>query len=305
VVDGAVVGTVGLIGTARANLHGHHPDALALVSMSRVADSLNAESPLRSEVYCLSSNGRLRWMFYPRNRLTFAGREFAGPWRIWAWTVLPGSKPHLWVSSSDNVWWPTVIVSLDAAGKAETVFVNSGHIAALAPAQFGGARYVLAGGVNNEYRSAMLAMLDSEGEPSSSPQTAGTPFACDQCPGGVPHRYFLFPRMEVAAAASVPYEYANLINATPGAPIEVSVRDMTALNVRAVYRFSEGLMPESVAMSDRYWEIHREMSRNGTLDHPPEDCPERNDGVIVRMWQPGTGWSNIKVLPTFAPRETH
>jgi hypothetical protein len=304
VVDGAVVNRMDLFGTARAMFHGGNPDVLALLSVSKVSDAPNNLSSLRQEIYCLSSAGKFRWMFSPKNRLTFAGREFAGPWLIKAWTVLPGPKPRLWVSFIDNVWWPSFIASVDPDGKAETVFVNSGHIIALAAVQTGGATSVLAGGVNNEYRSAALAVLDPDADASSSPQTNRTPFVCDQCPVGTPYQYFVFPRLEVAAARGVPYEFANLISAAAGAPIEVSIRDMTALNVRAVYRFSEALMPESVAMSDRYWELHREMSRNGTLDHSPENCPERNDGVVVRMWTPGSGWSTIKVLPTFAPRET-
>ena len=305
VVDGAVVNDVRMAGTARLNFRSHDSDVLALLALTKVAEGPDKPEALRFEVFCLTSGGKFRWMFYPRNRLTFADREFAGPWRIHAWAALPGSKPRLWVSFIDNVWWPTFIESLDADGKAETAFVNSGHLVALAPVQIGAATYLLAGGVNNEYRSAVLAVLDPENEPSSSPQTPGTPFACDHCPRRGPFRYFVFPRLEVAVAHGVPYEYANTISGGPGASsVEISIRDMTELNVRAVYRFSEGLMPESVAMSDRYWEIHREMFRTGKLDHAPEDCPERNDGVTVRMWQPAGGWSEIKVLPTFAPRET-
>ena len=304
VVDGPVVNKASLIGTARVMFHGRDSDVLALVALHKVSDAPERLGFFRYQVYCLSANGKLRWLFHPTNRLAFSGREFAGPWRIYAWAALSSPKPRLWISFIDHVWWPSFVVGLDAAGKAETVFVNSGYIAALAPIQVGETTYVLASGVNNEYRSAALAVLDPEGQPSTSPQTAGTPFACDRCPNGAPHRYFLFPRLEVAAANGVPYEYANQINAAANGPIEVSVRDLTALNVRAVYRFSEELMPESVAMSDRYWEIHREMFRAGKLDHSVEDCPERTDGVVVRMWEPDRGWSELKVLPTFAHRET-
>jgi hypothetical protein len=108
--------------------------------------------------------------------------------------------------------------------------------------------------------------------------------------------------LEVAAANGVPYEYADPIHvSTNSSDFEVSVTTKSQLDVRAVYRFSGDVKPESVAMSDRYWEIHRDMLKTGKLDHAPEDCPERTQGVVVRMWQSGTGWTDVKVPPTFAP----
>jgi len=303
-VDGAIVDKVSLMDTIRAAFRPGDADVVALVSVSRVATAPLAPSLLRNDVYSLSPAGRLRWMFSPRNRLTFGGREFAGPWRIYAWTALPGPKPTVWVSFIDHVWWPSQVVRLDGDGHADTAFVNSGHIAALAPMQIGRGTYVLAGGVNNEYRSAALALLDPAAEPSTSPQHAGTAFACDDCPRGSPRQYFLFPPLEVDAASNVPFELVDSISAAPHTPLEVSVRDSSALNIRAVYRFSDALVPESVAMSERYWEVHRDLFRRGTLDHPPERCPERTRGVTIRTWQADTGWTEVAVRPTFAARET-
>lgn len=306
-LDGAVVGSATVDAIARADFHGPDSDVLAIGTIRDLESPGARGAYFRQAVYCLSSNGQLRWTFSPNTRLTFAGREFGDQWVFGAWVLQPGPKPRLWVSFRDRVWWPSFIVSLDANGNPETMFVNAGHIWALVRVQLRDHAYLLAGGVNNEYRAAALAVLDERDAPSASPQSNGTPFWCETCPSGRPRRYFVFPRLEVAAAHGIPYEFADPIHvATNSAGLEVSVTTKSsALDVRAVYRFSRDLMPESVAMSDRYWEIHRDMFKNGKLDHAPEDCPERTRGVVVRMWQPERGWIEINVPPTFAPRETH
>ena len=165
---------------------------------------------------------------------------------------------------------------------------------------------MLAGGVNNEYQSAVLAVLDEQGPAARSPQSGGSPFDCENCPNEGPRKYFVFPRSDVNIAARAPYSYAEPGLTKGGAHgLEVSVRERMEGNPRAIYRFSLEFVPETVAMSDRYWQIHGDLSQAGKLDHRPEDCPARINGVIVRMWEPGQGWKNIKVPPTFAVRRSN
>lgn len=165
--------------------------------------------------------------------------------------------------------------------------------------EFAGRPHMAVGAVNNEFRSASLAILDME-TPASSPQTDGSPFACTSCPAGRPRRYFLLPRSELTAAFGDPYNFTDDIvpASSEGSALDVSVREHGDL--RSIYRFSRDLMPESVSMSDRYWEAHREFSRTGKLDHSPEECSERVKGVFVRMWEPAGGWKDLPVRSTFS-----
>jgi hypothetical protein len=276
-------------------------ETLVFLSIRRPAGSPRGYSFDRAEVYCLSSNGRMRWKYSPDARMTFAGREFAGPWMLRTWLLLAGPRPRLWASFIDQIWWPSFVVSFGPEGVSEPLFVNAGHIESLGRIKLAGGTYVLAGGVNNEFRSAALAVLDEHGVPNASPQTAGSSFVCDGCPGGRPRKYLLFPRSELSVALGEPYNFADFITflGSDVAGVEVSVREHPPLDLRTVYRLSAGLTPQSVAMSDRYWEKHREMFRNGTLDHAAEDCPERTHGMTVRMWMPDGGWTALKVPPTF------
>jgi hypothetical protein len=106
----------------------------------------------------------------------------------------------------------------------------------------------------------------------------------------------------VSVAFGEPYNFAAIITtAADGGRIEVSVKESGEL--RSVYRFSDELMPETIAMSDRYWQAHQDLFQRGTLDHPAERCNERTHGVNVRVWEPAAGWKDVHVPPTFAPEQ--
>jgi hypothetical protein len=280
------------------------PDALIFVGVSEAV--AEASAFIRHDVYCFSSDGTLRWTYTPDAKWTFAGREFAGPWRNYGWHVLTGPRPRLGVSFIDHTWWPSFVVAFSRDGPELPIFVNAGHVSSLAGVEVRDGAYVLAGGVNNEYQSAILAVLDEQGAAARSPQSGGSPFDCENCPNGGPHKYFVFPRSDINIAARAPYSYAEPGLTKGGAHgLEVSVRERMEGNPRAIYRFSPDLVPESVAMSDIYWRIHAELSEAGKLDHRAEDCPSRIDGVTVRMWEPDTGWKDVRVPPTFAARPSN
>lgn len=277
---------------------------IAFLNRSKAAESPQGPSFAGSELLYLSSRGNLRWRYSPAGeKLTFNGREFAGPWRFRTWLVAPGVKPRLWASFIDHVWWPSFVVRVGADGRTETAFVNAGHIESLERVQLAGGTHILAGGVNNEFRSAALAVLDEAGAPATSPQTAGSSYQCDRCPTARPRKYFIFPRSEVNVALGEPLNSADTITArkTASASVEISVRESSTLGLQTVYRLSENLTAESVAISDRYWEAHRELSQKGKLDHAPEQCPDGSRGVRIKMWTPDAGWTEVVVPPTFAP----
>jgi hypothetical protein len=280
------------------------PDAVVMVNVQEATES--GSSFIRSDVYCFSSAGRLRWKYTPDARLSFAGRKFSGPWRIRSWHVLSAARPRLGASFIHQTWWPSIVVAFGPDGAAERLFVNAGHVESVARVEVQGRAYVMAGGINNEHRSAALAVLDEYGPAAVSPQSDGSPFACEDCPEGRPRKYFVFPRSEINVASGAPNSYADAASSrTANGSLEVSVRERMQGEPRAIYRLSPELMPESVAMSDRYWQIHDDLLRAGKLDHKAENCPERINGTIVRMWEPDTGWTNISVPPTFAARPSN
>jgi hypothetical protein len=237
----------------------------------------------------LTADGRVLWTFDPRMALGFAGRRFDGPWRLSAW--LGPSEPDetgLLAAFIDDVWWPSYVVAVDENGVAAVRYISSGHVYALAHLDASAARFLLAGGVNNEYGAAALAALTYNGEPATSPQSATGSYHCDACPSGRPFRYLTFPRSELNVSSGDPYNRVEKIQVSGG---QVLVSVFEAPQLRTVYALSRTLDVETVGMSDRYWEAHRHAEAKGRLTHRLEDCDEYTKGMPVRVWSPATGWT--------------
>jgi hypothetical protein len=119
---------------------------------------------------------------------------------------------------------------------------------------------------------------------------------CDGCPRERPVRYFLFPRSEVNIALATERNFVHSFTSYQDESLDVSVRERIASPpLRAVYHFSPDLKPESVAMSDAYWDAHAQLSASGAIKHSPEQCPLRRDGVTIRVWDAESGWRDVTV----------
>jgi hypothetical protein len=273
-----------------------HPDVVAVVHYTHVTGGEIQDA----EVYSFSSAGDLRWRYRPSRSFSFAGREFGGPWRVYGAGVTEPPNGRLWLSLIHRTWWPSFVVSLDPDGLERLAFVNAGHIGAVQSLETPAGKLILAGGVNNEFMLPAMAIFDELGPAVMSPQTPGTPFVCDDCPTAPPWMYLLFPRSDVSVAYGEPFvSVTNIDRPDDTGIIDVTVRDQRSF--RAVYHLSADLTPESVAFSDAHWAAHEQLSRNGSIEHPANDCPARRKGVLVRMWQPATGWTDVRVAPLFIP----
>jgi hypothetical protein len=273
------------------------PETVALVNYTNAAPNHRLE---HSEVYGLSFRGKRLWSYRPDSAFTFAGYEFGGPWAISTSSTTGWPVARVWVSFTHRTWWPSFVVALGAGGAERLAFVNSGHIRALRVLRGDGEARVLAGGFNNEYSTASLAVFDEDGPAVSSPQSPEKEFHCPACPAGAPKRYFLFPRTEVNVVRGKPLFYVADIEPVSGVgTTEVSVRQPDG--IRVIYTLSRDLIPMAFAPSDAYWNLHSQDYRAGHLDHPPERCPERTTGVTVRLWEPDVGWREIEVPPAFTP----
>jgi DNA-binding winged helix-turn-helix (wHTH) protein len=247
------------------------------------------------EIFCFSSRGKVLWRYKPKEEIEFRTRDLNGPWKFVQMLVLPnGRSSSIWVSVAHNLWWPSFVVRLSAVGVASRVFTSSGDVMALQQVQTNAGSFVLAAGVNNEYRQASLAILSENGLPSTSPQTKGSGFQCIRgCPAANPYRYILLPRSELNAASDGPYNLATHIYTRPsGITVETHEEDPGGT---AFYDFSQELHPERVAYGGGYREIHQRSEREGRIHHSFKDCPERKSPAILRICDDHGNWSTVAV----------
>lgn len=247
------------------------------------------------KLYSFSPTGRLLWSYEPRLKMSFGGRTFEGPWRIM--DILEPSadnKKLVWLSVAHHKWWPSFLVKLEPTGQSSMQFVDSGVMYALARVRDNAGAFVLAGGVNNEYSAGMLAIIEESQPPGTSPQTPRSPYACDNCPQGHAHRYFVFPRSELNLLEGLPYNPVRSVRVSES-QIEILCDEVSPAAAELLFRMTTDFDLTSVAMSDGYAELHRRLSQQGKITHSLRDCPALKQPYTVRMWDAEHGWSQIAV----------
>jgi DNA-binding winged helix-turn-helix (wHTH) protein len=254
----------------------------------------------KDEIFCFSSHGTILWRYKPKVEIAFNRPDLNGPWLVTHMVVVPEHRSSsIWVAVAHDVWWPSFIERLSAAGVPRRVFTSSGDIMALRPVQTKAGPYMLAAGINNEYSQASLAILSENGPPTTSPQTEGSEFQCVRgCPAAKPDRYILLPRSELNAASDEPYNIAVRIHARPGG-ITVQTQELVT-GLGAFFDFSQDLQPERVAYSTDYRELHKRFEREGRIKHSFKDCPERKSPAILRICDEHGNWTEVQVprVPT-------
>ena len=78
----------------------------------------------------------------------------------------------------------------------------------------------------------------------------------------------------------------------PAAAVALAV---LAVSGAVVYEFSSRLELVRAEFSARYWDHHRALEAEGKLDHTREECPDRNGPRPVHVWEPGTGWRELRI----------
>jgi DNA-binding winged helix-turn-helix (wHTH) protein len=282
--------------TQIVDLNGDGVTEVLMTAQFETEDSIPKE-----ELLCFSARGKLLWRYRPDNRFAFGSWEVNGPW-VFSHVLVArenGSKRSVYLAVHHTPSWPSFVVRLSPAGTAKLVFVSSGNVRALRRFQMGSGSYILAAGINNEYRQASLAVLAENGPPSTSPQSEPT-FQCARgCPVATPYRYILIPPSELSRASEMPYNYALHIVALPSG---VSVlTDELGWDRGAIYEFSRELQPERVIWGDNYREIHRQFEREGRIKHTYENCPERSSPAILRVCDQDGKWSEVSVPRAFPP----
>jgi DNA-binding winged helix-turn-helix (wHTH) protein len=264
-----------------------------------VAASHGVKDESSDELYCFAANGRLLWHYQPQADFSFVGRKASGPWKLRAMTIVPevSNARAVWAAFSDAMFAPAFVVSVDAVGHAQIRYVSSGNVNDITNVVNEQGTFILAGGINNEYRAASLAVIDSHQPPAASPQTPGNRFQCLNCPSGGPLRYVLLPRSEVNVGSSMPYNWVTSLYRRGGS-IAVSVLEQAAMadgpSATEQIEFSGDLVPKNISFGAGYKEIHERLEKLGKIDHTWVDCEEQKHPAIARIWD-SHGWREIQI----------
>lgn len=69
----------------------------------------------------------------------------------------------------------------------------------------------------------------------------------------------------------------------------------TAFGVRAIYQVTPDFRFTTLATTDEYQVLHKQLEARGELKHSLDQCPERAHPLQLRSWQPDRGWLEMPV----------
>ena len=231
---------------------------------------------------CLEADGRVRFVHQPNGTRRFGDDEYADPWLVAKVLVTrgPGGSRRLWVVSTHNLWFPSVLEELDPHGTVRQEYWSNGFIELVTETSWNGRPVVLVGATNNDFRAASLAVFPPDGVTGSAP-SARPAYACRNCPAGGPEAFFLFPSLCIARRSG----QAGVLEAwvEHGDRVRVTVTQGGAEGGATYYTLGPEGSVRAAEISREFQAQHARLERSGVLDHSfgPSDDREM---FPVRRW---------------------
>jgi hypothetical protein len=247
---------------------------------SEVLVNVNAAERANRKLYCFEADGRMRFVHQPKGTRRFGEDEYAEPWlahRAFATSGPDGSR-RLWAVFTHSLLFPTVLRELDPRdGTVRQEYWSNGYVEFVHEDTWEGRRVVFAGGTNNDFRAASLAVFPVDGVEGSAPAVRPG-YTCRNCPPGGPEALFVFPTLCIARGLG----QAGVLEAwvEDGRRVRVTVMQGEGTTYYTLGPRG-GLLTAEV--SREFQAGHARREREGGLDHPfgPRDDAEM---FPVRRW---------------------
>ena len=264
-------------------------DELIAIVGYRSPDSVD-----RERLYSFTLSGELRFQFEPDLSLTYNSRAFAPPWIFM--DVEPVAFDHsLWLALANAPWWAGAVVSLDRTGHATLRYTQPGNVRVLTALTLGSEARVVASGVNNEYASASVALLDPGQPASRAPSAESGPYECQNCPTAMPLKYLLLPPSPLNKADAEPYNRVDSVFMKDRLFVQTYE---AGIGAGIVYEVSPDLRVASATPTDTYWTWQPAAANPAAWSAQLH----KSQAVVTRLWSDGV-WSlsTLHLSPTHTP----
>ena len=248
--------------------------------------------PERASLYCFSSEGRVRWIYRPRQELSFGGKNEGVPERV-NWVVLKdegSNPPSIWVESQHTSRFPALVEQVSVDGQSLGGYWSNGHVISASFGRVGPRDWLFLGGANNERGGGFLAAVDPRAPDTSAPAEAAT-YRCDGCPTSHPDHFIVFPStrmcgvdggMGAVSAVTVAQSGQIVVNVThhsdrlPGG--------LAYTSADTIYTLSADFRLIDVDFHSDYAVMHRYFETLGRLTHPFVAETHRRQLLPVVRW---------------------
>lgn len=242
------------------------------------------------ELTSLDPAGTPRFTFRFFDTVQFGGTNFTAPWAITAFSIEDSAPRRLAVAAHHWVWSPSLIAILDDKGNRLGTYANHGWIEQL---QWIARDRLVFGGFHESRNGGLVGLLDPADLDAQTPEEPGSRDYCVTCGKNQPLRLAVMPRSEVNLATQSRFNRA--IVERMGDRIVVRTVEFPPLDGQgaadAIYEFTASLELVSASYSQRYWETHDRLERDGTLDHGRATCPSKGGPPAIHLWARDSGWT--------------
>lgn len=240
-------------------------------------------------LYCFNAGGRLLWRYDPGRLIRFGpqtyGPDFQG--RMAVFDLNDDGRKTIVVVAHADWYFPSVVSLLDTKGRLLGEYWNSGHIVDVAAADLNGdgRKEILLAGINNEYRTAFLAVLDPDELGGASPQQ--NPFYTSPELGpGKEMFYIRFPQSAIDRAWSGG-GYAQSILVNPAAETLILTLEPSRIHYVVNFRMDD-IFPR---ITHDFEAAYRDHVIEGKITAPFDG--DRITAELARgiLWWDGEDWS--------------
>lgn len=241
-------------------------------------------------LFYFSPTGELEWQLEAEPSLRDrTGQPFD---RAWTYThvitVTEAKGATVWAAMANLAGWAGCVLRIDADGSPVVQFANAGYVERLCALPLAGGNFLIACGENNDYDDAFVALLGTHDPPACSVPGERLVYRFANAPHGQPRKYILFPKTELVLARSWPYGAATrIVEHADGVIVEVQTAEDPA---HFRYHFSEDLEPRYVFPSGNHEFAHGVFEKRGAISHAWLECPELQAPLVLRIWEPDSGW---------------
>jgi len=240
----------------------------------------------------LGLDGRVRWSYTFDDTLTVGGKPYAAPWAVTAFAPRDAGPRRQFASAAHHwMWGPSVVALMDDTGRRVGSYVNHGWIEQL---QWVGEDRLAIGGFSQSKDGGLVALLDTTRHNGQSPEPEEKD-RCQSCGSDLPLRMAVMPRTELNLVTHSRFNRAILERA--GDRLIVRTVEVPPLGqgvADVIYEFTPGLEFVQATFSQRYWEVHDQLSEEKKLDHDRAHCPDRDGPPPIHLWSPEAGWQTRK-----------
>ena len=241
------------------------------------------------EVLCFDSKGRPLWQFRAGHQMMYGDKAYSGDYRtqgLLAKDLDGDGRLEIIVVSVHRPSWPCQLALLDDRGNLIGEYWNAGYFNDVACVDLNGdgVKEIVAGGNNNEYGHACLAVLDPRSISGGSPQ-GSLEFRCPELKPGSELFYILLPRTDVDLAENYPVDGVVTVDVLDNRRIQAKT-SLTDI----YYQFSFSFSEKEVILSHSFIQAHEKARLEGKIQSLLNSEYERDLISRIRYWD-GDEWS--------------